>query len=135
VGVRVRTEGEDGVRRTSEWVNLTARDIEVIRGNPAPSHVHQYMLRHAWDDYVNSHDQKERPTNGPRGELTAAYLKRIVLQRIGREWQGEPIVGLQIAGRFTMVPPPSWSSEKESNTTTSRMLPWWPVTDQDYRGL
>nr|WP_051845495.1 DUF5819 family protein [Streptomyces globisporus] len=49
VGVRVNTLGPDGRHHQSEWLNLTAQDIEAIHGNPAPSHVDQNMLRRAWD--------------------------------------------------------------------------------------
>ncbi|GHD21891.1 hypothetical protein GCM10010313_55980 [Streptomyces violarus] len=135
VGVRLRTAGAGGTPAVSGWVNVTAEDIETIRGNPAPSHVHQNMLRRAWDGYVNSHSPKERPQRGRLSELSSTYLKRVVLQRIGREWQGRPIVGLQVAGRFTAVPPPSWTTRQTPDTTAYRVLPWWPVTDQDYREL
>lgn len=134
VGVRLRIGGAGGPARTSRWINLTARDIEEIRGSLAPSHVHQNMLRRAWDRYAASHDDGDR--RKPReDDVTAAYLKRVVLQRIGREWRGEPVTGVQIAGRFTVVSPPAWSSEAEPRTTDYRVLAWWPVTDRDYRGL
>ncbi|WP_374986283.1 DUF5819 family protein [Streptomyces fradiae] len=135
VGVRLRTDGGAGDGEVSEWVNLTAEDIEAITGNPAPSHVHQNMLRRAWDGYVNTHTLKDKPTRGALGPLSEAYLKRVVLQRVGREWQGRPIVAVQVGGRFTPVRPPSWSGEGSPDTTTYRLLPWWPVSDQDYREL
>ncbi|MGW7056254.1 DUF5819 family protein [Streptomyces sp. NPDC054887] len=135
VGVRLRTADAGGNARVSEWVNLSARDIEAIRHNPAPSHVHQNMLRRAWDGYVNTHGPKDRPHRGRLSEVSAAYLKRVVLQRIGRDWQGRPIVGVQVGGRFTPVPPPAWSPEDPEDTTAYRLLPWWTVTDQDYREL
>lgn len=135
VGVRLRTSSVHTKDRTSKWINLTARDIAQIEGNPLPSHVHQNMLRRAWDNYVQSHTEDDRP-DGPRGELAAAYMKRVVLQRLGqRWWRGEPITAVQVAGRYTVVPPPAWSKEKAPDTTTYRVLPWWRVTDQDYRGL
>ncbi|WAZ19058.1 DUF5819 family protein [Streptomyces cinnabarinus] len=135
VGVRLRSAGENGAPALSGWVNLTAEDVETIRGSLAPSHAHQNMLRRAWDGYVNSHSLKDHPRSGPLSELSRTYLKRVVLQRIGREWQGRRIVAIQVAGRFTDVPPPSWHQEKAPDTTAYRMLPWWPVTDQDYREL
>ncbi|MEU0200389.1 MULTISPECIES: DUF5819 family protein [unclassified Streptomyces] len=134
IGVRLRTAGSDGSRGVSPWINLTARDVAVIQGHPAPSHVHQNMLRIAWDNSESWHGPNDRP-KGVRGAVAAAYLKRVVLQRIGRRWKDERITGIQIAGRYEMVPPPSWSSEEASDTTTYRVLPWWPVTDQDYKGL
>lgn len=134
VSVRVRTGDDGGTVRTSDWVGITDQDLAAIRGNPAPSHVQQNMLRRAWDNYVNTHGQQ--PGTDPlRSEVATDYLKRIVLQRMGREWDGEPVVGLQIGVRMTMVPPPAWSSEKEPGPPAFRTLRWWTVTDQDYRGL
>ncbi|MFF8377937.1 DUF5819 family protein [Streptomyces sp. NPDC015661] len=134
IGVRLRTGGTDRAVRTSDWINLTAQDVAEIQGNPAPSHVHQNMLRIAWDNSEAWLDAGNRP-RGIRGKVAVDYLRRIALQRVGRDWQGERITGMQLAGRYTMVQPPSWSSEDAPDTTTYRMLPWWPVTDQDYRGL
>ncbi|MFF5977847.1 DUF5819 family protein [Streptomyces olindensis] len=134
IGVRLRTSGSDGGRRVSPWLNLTARDVAQIQGHPAPSHVHQNMLRSAWDNSESWLGPNDRP-KGVRGAVAAAYLKRVVLQRVGRQWKGERITEIQIAGRYELVPPPSWSSEEASDTTTYRVLPWWPVTDQDYKGL
>ncbi|MFK0238412.1 DUF5819 family protein [Streptomyces vinaceus] len=135
VGVRMRTRSADGRYHVSDWVNLTAQDIETVRGNPAPSHLHQNMLRRAWDAYVANHSLKNDIPKGARGRLTGAYLKRVVLQRTGRSWNGGRIVSVQVAGRFSLVDPPSWSPETPSDTTDYRLLPWWPVTEQDNRGL
>jgi hypothetical protein len=134
IGVRLRTTGDDGRRRVSEWINLTAHDVAAIQGDPAPSHVHQNMLRNAWDNSESWQGPNNRP-KGIRGAVAAAYLKRVALQRVGRQWKGERITQIQIAGRYEMVSPPPWSAEKASDTTTYRILPWWPVTDQDYKGL
>ncbi|HEX5568314.1 MAG TPA: DUF5819 family protein [Streptomyces sp.] len=134
VVVRVRTEEEDGAHRTWAWTDLTARDIDAIRGSLAPSHVHQNMLRRAWDDYAGRHGLGDQNTNR-RGELSAAHLKRVVLQRVGRQWQGRPVVAVQVRGVFAVVPPPSQVSKTGPVDITHRTLPWWSVTDQDYRGL
>ncbi|WP_318208838.1 MULTISPECIES: DUF5819 family protein [unclassified Streptomyces] len=135
VGARVNTLAANGRPRASEWINLTDRDIETIRGNPAPSHVDQNMLRRAWDTYIATHSVTDDRPKGARGTMARDYLKRVVLQRLGRTWQGERIVSLQVGGRFTMVDPPAWSSEQPSDTTEYRLLPWWTVTDQDHRSL
>ncbi|MGA5191820.1 DUF5819 family protein [Streptomyces exfoliatus] len=135
VGARVNTLAADGRPHASEWINLTDRDIETIRGNPAPSHADQNMLRRAWDAYIATHSVTDNRPKGVRGAMTGDYLKRVVLQRIGRTLNGERIVSLQVGGRFTMVDPPAWSSEQPSDTTDYRLLPWWKVTDQDYRSL
>ncbi|MFI1562871.1 DUF5819 family protein [Streptomyces sp. NPDC020490] len=134
IGVRLRTTGARGARHVSEWINLTDQDVAAIKGALAPSHVNQNMLRLAWDNSEALHGPGDRPT-GIRGVVAGAYLKRVVLQRVGHRWRGEPVTAVQIAGRYTMVPPPSWTGEETPDTTTYRVLPWWPVTDQDYKGL
>ncbi|MFE1250962.1 DUF5819 family protein [Streptomyces sp. NPDC058735] len=133
IGVRLQTTGPRG-RHVSEWVNLTDQDVTVIKGSPAPSHVHQNMLRIAWDNSEAWHGPGDKP-KGIRGQVAGAYLKRVVLQKVGRSWRGEPITAVQIAGRYTTVAPPSWTAEEVPDTTTYRVLPWSPVTDQDYEGL
>ncbi len=134
IGVRLRTEGPGGVTRVSKWINLTAQDVAAIKGNPAPARVHQNMLRIAWDNSEAWHGPNDRP-KGVRGVVAGTYLKRVVLQRVGHRWQGERITAVQIAGRYTAVPAPSWTNEGKPDTTTYRVLPWWPVTGQDYKGL
>ncbi|UUU31516.1 DUF5819 family protein [Streptomyces sp. CA-210063] len=134
VGVRLRTTADDGTAHISEWINLTAQDLDEIKGDPAPSHAHQNMLRNAWDNSENWHGPNDLP-KGIRGKVAVAYLKRVALQRVGRQWEGERITAVQLAGRYSKVSPPSWSSEEPSDTTTYQVRPWWPVTDQDYKGL
>lgn len=40
IDARLRTVGEGGGRRVSEWINNTAQDVQAIQGSLAPSHVH-----------------------------------------------------------------------------------------------
>ncbi|MFH9349356.1 DUF5819 family protein [Kitasatospora sp. NPDC017646] len=132
---RVRTVADGGATRTGDWIGLTARDIAAIRGNPAPSHVDQNLLRRAWDFYDGSHDpQDDKPTN-QRGKLAEQYLKRIALQRIGREVDGRRVLEIEFRVTTATVPPPSWSGVTGSPAPKVRELPWWPVGDEDYRGL
>ncbi|MFF4648502.1 DUF5819 family protein [Streptomyces sp. NPDC001380] len=135
VGARLQTAGPGGTLRTGDWTDLTAQDIAAIRHNPLPSHADQNMLRRAFDAYLNSHDQQERNTDGFRGDLAVEYLKRIALQRLGRTAHGERVVAVQFASRTNLVRPPSWTREKQTQTTAYRTLPWWPVNDRDYWGL
>ncbi|WP_377270314.1 DUF5819 family protein [Peterkaempfera sp. SMS 1(5)a] len=125
VDARVTTLGSDGSHHVGEWVGLTAQDVSGIRHNPAPGHVDQNLLRRAWDVY----------NGGQSGDLFQRYLKRIALQRIGRQWHGEQIIQVQLRAGTANVAPPSWSSERWSTEPTYRELEWWPVTDQDYVGL
>ncbi|TJZ97047.1 DUF5819 family protein [Actinacidiphila oryziradicis] len=135
IGARVQTAGYDGTRHTSDWVNLSAPHLEAIRHDPLPSHLDQNVLRCAWEFYVSSHNQKEENTNGMRGSLSAEYLARIALQNFGREWNGERIVGVQLASRTNLVAPPKWTGQPASDNTDYRVLPWWPVKESTTRGL
>ncbi|MGW4897669.1 DUF5819 family protein [Kitasatospora sp. NPDC004240] len=132
---RVRTVVDGGATRTLEWAGLTARDIAAIRGNPVPSHADQNLLRRAWDFYDGTHNPQDDALTTPRGKLAEQYLKRIALQRIGRTADGERILEIQFRVTATVVPPPDWSGEAPPAGPTTRELPWWPVNDEDYRGL
>lgn len=135
IGARVETAATDGTRRTWDWVNLSASHIEAMRHNPLPSHLDQNMLRRAWDFYVSNHNTKNGRPIGMRGTLSAEYLKRIALQRFGREWRGERITAVQVASRVNAVKPPRWSTQTVPDNTSYQVLPWWPVKDADYRKL
>ncbi|WP_051709343.1 DUF5819 family protein [Streptomyces sp. NRRL S-350] len=132
---QVRTVAPGGATRTHDWTGLTARDIATIRGNPAPSHVDQNLLRRAWDFYDGSHDPQDEKPATPRGKLAEQYLKRIALQRIGRAAGGERILEIRFRVTTATVPPPAWSGESAPPEPRVRELPWWPVADEDYRGL
>ncbi|MFE4512891.1 DUF5819 family protein [Kitasatospora sp. NPDC056783] len=135
VDARVRTVEPDGTTRTHDWIGLTAQDIAAIRGNPAPSHVQQNLLRRAWDFYDGSHSAQDESPTSQRGGLAERYLKRIALQRIGREADGRPVREIQFRSTAATVAPPSWSGEAAPAAPRVRELPWWPVADEDYRGL
>ncbi|MFF0414498.1 DUF5819 family protein [Kitasatospora sp. NPDC004745] len=132
---RVRTVGDGGATTTRDWTGLTAQDLAAVRGNPAPSHVDQNLLRRAWDFYDGSHSPQDDSLTNARGKLAEQYLKRIALQRIGREVAGERILEIEFRVTATTVPPPSWSGEAAPAAPKARELPWWPVGDEDYRGL
>ncbi|MER7755933.1 DUF5819 family protein [Kitasatospora sp. NPDC097643] len=132
---RVRTVADGGATRTHDWTGLTAQDLAAIRGNPAPSHVDQNLLRRAWDFYDGSHNPQDETLTNTRGKLAEQYLKRIALQRIGREVDGERILEIEFRVTTATVPPPTWSGEAVPPAPKVRELPWWPVGDEDYRGL
>ncbi|MFI6153677.1 DUF5819 family protein [Kitasatospora sp. NPDC051170] len=135
VDARVRTAGEGGATRLRDWIGLTARDLDAIRGNPAPSHVDQNLLRRAWDFYEGTHDPKDETATVARGRLAEQYLKRIALQRIGREVDGERVLEIEFRMTATTLAPPAWSGEAAPPAPKVRELPWWAVADEDYRGL
>ncbi|MFB6893760.1 DUF5819 family protein [Kitasatospora sp. NPDC056327] len=135
VDARVRTASADGESRVHDWVGLTAQDIAAIRGNPAPSHADQNLLRRAWDFYDGSHSAQDESATGTRGQLAEEYLKRIAVQRIGRSVDGAPVVAVELRVTTTTVAPPRWSDEPAPPAPKVRELPWWPVADEDLRGL
>ncbi|MFD9540398.1 DUF5819 family protein [Streptomyces sp. NPDC060022] len=131
VSVHVRAEiaGADG-RRTTRWMSLSGEDGEAIRGNPLPSHVHQNELRRAWDFYVGSHDNENRP-NGLRGELSEGYIRRIVMLRLIDHDYAGMVERIQVRSAVRSVGAPPWSNEKISTKPNYRVLPWWTVTSDD----
>ena len=135
LAARVRTAGEGGATHVHPWIELTARDIAAIRGNPAPSHADQNLLRRAWDFYDGSHSGPDGTLSSPRGPLAQQYLKRIALQRIGRTADGERVLEIQFRATTAVVAPPAWSGESPPPVQPPRELPWWLVDDEDYRGL
>ncbi|QMU79772.1 hypothetical protein GXW83_32815 [Streptacidiphilus sp. PB12-B1b] len=135
VEVRVQTLAPDGSSPQSGWINLTAQDIARVRDNPAPSHADQNLLRRAWDYYTSWHNQNTGASLGSGGPLSVEYLKRIALQRIGRDWRGEPIAEVQFRSATTPVVGPAWTGAPAKATTSYLTLPWWLVTDADDQGL
>ncbi|MFC3573522.1 DUF5819 family protein [Streptomyces yaanensis] len=139
INVQVRAEvltGDGGVRTTG-WYDLSALDGAAIHGNPLPSHTRQNELRRAWDFYVASHDGENRPA-GLRGALSADYLRRVAVLRLGREHaagRGETIDRVQVRTRISNVRPPKWSAERVSTTPVYRQLPWWSLSKSEQAGV
>ncbi|MCP3819314.1 DUF5819 family protein [Streptomyces sp. A3M-1-3] len=124
----IRTPG--GERRTTGWQDLTARDGARVRHNFFPSHVDQNELRRAWDFYTGSHDNENKP-GGLRGELSEAYMRRIVMLRLGAEDLGGKVERIQLRSSTTSVEAPPWSDERINTKAFYRVLPWWRVTSAD----
>ncbi|MGA5505114.1 DUF5819 family protein [Streptomyces umbrinus] len=133
VQVRADVRAADGEIRTTRWYDLSALDGAAIDGNLLPSHTQQNELRRAWDFFVATHDNANRP-NGLRGALSEKYLRRIVVLRLDREQaggRGAVVQQVQVRSRTTNVPPPKWSQEQVSDKPIVRQLPWWPVSEAD----
>ncbi|MDQ1027794.1 hypothetical protein QF035_005376 [Streptomyces umbrinus] len=133
VQVRADVRATDGEIRTTRWYDLSALDGAAIDGNLLPSHTQQNELRRAWDFFVATHDNANRP-NGLRGALSEKYLRRIVVLRLDREQaggRGAVVQQVQVRSRTTNVPPPKWSQEQVSDKPIVRELPWWPVSEAD----
>ncbi|WP_399220339.1 DUF5819 family protein [Streptomyces sp. T12] len=138
VSVQVRAEirAPDGGSRTTGWYDLSAQDGRAIDGDLAPSHTQQNELRRAWDFFVATHDDDNRPV-GMRGALSETYLRRIMAMRLDRADAAGPdgeLARVQVRSRTTDVPPPSWSKEKVSGKPVYRVLPWWTLPEKEIRG-
>ncbi len=130
VQARIEVRRADGRLTTGGWVDLSAQDGAAIRHNPLPSHTQQNELRRAWDSYVATHDDEDRP-NGLRGELSEQYLRRVVMSRFGAGHEGGTVQRVQVRSATSNVAPPPWSDEKTDLKTAYHELRWWPVTTAD----
>jgi hypothetical protein len=135
VEARVQTLTPAGGRPDSGWINLTAQDIAHVRGDLAPSHVDQNLLRRAWDYYTSWHNLPSENSLGSGGPLSQEYLKRIALQRVGRDWHGDPVNQIQFRIATTPVTGPRWTGAQQKAKTSYQTLQWWVVGDEDYTGL
>ncbi|MFI2507826.1 DUF5819 family protein [Streptomyces sp. NPDC018972] len=136
VQVRAEIRTADGGTRTTGWYDLSAQDGRAIDGNLLPSHTQQNELRRAWDFFVATHDDDNRPV-GLRGALSETYLRRITVLRLDRADAAGPggaVERVQIRSRTVQVPPPKWSGEEISTTPVYRTLSWWPVPEDEARG-
>ncbi|MFH8451153.1 DUF5819 family protein [Streptomyces fungicidicus] len=138
IAVQVRAEilKADGGTRTTGWYDLSAEDGRAIDGNLLPSHTQQNELRRAWDFFVATHDNDNRPV-GLRGALSETYLRRITALRLDRADAAGPdgtVARVQVRSRTANVPPPEWSTEEVSTTPVYRTLPWWSLPGDEGRG-
>ncbi|WP_432066966.1 DUF5819 family protein [Streptomyces sp. C10-9-1] len=135
ISVEARAEYTDagGSRRTSDWINLTERDAEAIRGNLLPSHIHQNQLRRGWDFYLGAHADGARP-DSLRARLSERYLRRIAMQRLEGEELGGAVQRIQLRSSSQAIEPPSWSPEKVDTRPVYNVQPWWTVTAADLPG-
>lgn len=124
VQVRAEVRSPAGDLRTTGWTDLTARDVEGIRGNVIPSHTQQNELRRAWSYYTSTHDD-ENTANGERGLLSEQYLRRIAELRYVPGVPGGDVRRIQLRSATRVIPPPAWSGETVKTETSYRVLPWW----------
>ncbi|MEU9284428.1 DUF5819 family protein [Streptomyces sp. NPDC048275] len=135
VQVRAQVRTADGSISETGWYDLSALDGVAIDGNLLPSHTQQNELRRAWDFYINTHDNENRPAD-LRGDLSERYLRRVVVLRLDREragGTGAVVERVQVRSRTTNVRPPEWSEEKVSDKPILRELPWWTVPEEDLK--
>ncbi|MFJ7064150.1 DUF5819 family protein [Streptomyces sp. NPDC101115] len=133
VQVRAEVARPDGTRTTTDWIDLSGQDVAQIRGNLLPSHVQQNELRRAWDFYLNSHTDDQRP-NGLRGRLSEQYMRRIVMLRLDERALGGTVEKIQLRSATRPVPAPAWSTEKIDTAQSFRTFSWWRITAPDRPG-
>jgi hypothetical protein len=132
--VQTATESPDA-RSASRWVDLTGTDVRNILHSPAPSHEDQLMVQRAWEFYARTHQPLRETPTSPDADVATEYLKRVALQRLGRDWKGRPIARVELQETVAPVPVPDWGAAVGRDLTRPRTLPWWGVTDADYRGI
>ncbi|WP_110945457.1 DUF5819 family protein [Streptomyces avicenniae] len=130
VEVRVETSEPVGGVRVSDWISLTAMDIENIEGSLLPSHADQNILRRGWDFLTGAHTDEGEPI-GLRGELSEAYLRRIALLRLSDTMDVTTVERVQFREARTRVPAPDWRSEDFDTSTTYLPMDWWTVEPED----
>ncbi|WP_345644255.1 DUF5819 family protein [Streptomyces tremellae] len=130
VQARVEVVNASGRRSVGGWQDLSAQDGAAILHNPLPSHTQQNELRRAWDYVTQTHDDKGRPI-GTRGRLSEAYLRRIVVLRLGREHLTGRVARIEVRSATTAVAPPPYAKERVDTRTFYRTFPWWGVGPSD----
>ncbi len=133
IEVRAEVRDEDGGLTTTDWISLTAMDLEGIVHNPMPSHTAQNELRRAWDFYTGSHSTETGEPIGLRGEVSEAYLRRIALLRLESNagMDLDEVERIQMRSGTTLLPAPEWSAEEIDTTTSYYELDWWVVITED----
>lgn len=116
--------------RSTEWIDVTAPDIEATRYNLVPSHARN-QLRKGWRMYVQTHDGENRAVN-TTGLILETYLKRAALMRLSHELSAGQIEQVQLRSASTRVTEPAWSTRTSRPGTSHRVLPWWNVAADDF---
>ncbi|NJP66488.1 DUF5819 family protein [Streptomyces spiramenti] len=130
VEARAEFEDETGSVRTTDWISLTAMDIEGIRYNLLPSHTAHNTLRRGWDSYTNTLDEDGRPV-GARGERATVYVHRIALLRLSTIMDIEPVNRLQLRSAVTPLATPPWDDRTVNTETIHEEQDWRTVLPRD----
>lgn len=130
VEARAELRRPDGSVTTSEWIDVSAQDIEDTRYSLVPSHTRN-QLRKGWRMFVQTHDGENRATS-TSGWLLETYLMRTALMRLSERLPADEIRRVQLRGASTRVVEPEWSGRTTVPGTTYRTLPWWAVDGDDF---
>lgn len=125
---RARVRTDDGTV-TSDWVDLSAIDVEGTRGHLLPSHTRN-QLRKSWGTFTDTHNADHEATS-MTGLIVEAYLKRVALMRLSHRVDGE-IAYVQLRSAKQYVPEPAWSDRSMPDDISYTVLPWWPVSEHDF---
>lgn len=130
VQARAEVRRPDGSLRVTDWVDLTAVDLENTRGSLAPSHTRN-QLGKGWQAVLGSHDGQGRPRNVV-GQVVDGMVKRVALRRLSSTIPPSVIQRIQVRARTVAVPPPPWAPARATMAPRYRALPWWPVRADDF---
>lgn len=125
---RARVKTDAGMV-SSEWIDLTAIDVDGTRGHLLPSHTRN-PLRKGWSTFLETHNADYEATS-TTGLIVATYLKRVALMRMQHRIDGE-ITEVQLRSAARDVPEPAWSDLTTSDDVSYTVLPWWPVSEHDF---
>ncbi|MDQ0772932.1 hypothetical protein QF026_001398 [Streptomyces aurantiacus] len=117
----------DGTVRVSGWFDLTAVDNSAVRHNVFPSHSAQNTLRRAWNSYLETHGDDDRPRS-ERALMMRRYLTNIAARRVATQ-RDEVFesVQLRVITRPIAAADGSGSAAAAPTAAETRYLPWWKV--------
>lgn len=123
---RVQYQMPDGQAEITDWVNLTAPDLETLRDELLPTRGRE-QLRKSWSAVRSNWDENEDPV-GRWGHDVRRTTVRVALDRISLPATG---TALQIQFRtvYTETPPPPWTEAAETPETYHVDHSWWTVDE------
>lgn len=130
IHARAELRRPDGSSSMTDWVDLTAQDVEDTHGSLAPSRTRN-QLRKSWPQWVTSHDKDGKPTT-LTGQVLDLMYKRLAVLRLGERFDADTIDRIQLRSVSVNVPEPSWSDRRSNLTPRVRETPWMRVTAGDH---
>jgi hypothetical protein len=130
VHARAQVRNDDGTTEMTEWVDVSAPDLDHLNHNPLPSR-NRHQLRKAWSDVLRWQSE-HGDVIGQHGADVRQMAKRIALPRLNLPAGTRP-EQIQFRTVTTVIPPPPWVPQAPAEPTY-REHPWWPLTPSDLAG-
>ncbi|MFC7303031.1 DUF5819 family protein [Streptomyces monticola] len=119
---RAEVRGPDGAVTTTRWRDLTAEDLDALRGSVFPS-VSVEQFRQAWTDFI-AHRTSEGAPLGVRGDVSERLITRLAVRRLAPEVPGGGrVVRIQLREVSRPLAPPAWQPQRNT-APTHRDFPW-----------